>query len=109
MSKGADALIEEIRARHYSAAENAKGTRKDVRTNKAKRVDAEPSHNDDSVGNDVPRARRRKTRHDAGIGVGAVSGAENLFDVTIVGGIGLPGYPLESGEKLAIVKLTPRA
>lgn len=33
----------------------------------------------------------------------------NMFTVTVVGGVGLPGYPLKKGEKLAIVKLTPIA
>lgn len=33
----------------------------------------------------------------------------STFSITIVGGIGLPGYPLKEGEKLAVVKLTPIA
>lgn len=35
--------------------------------------------------------------------------ANQSFKIEIVGGIGLPGYPLKEGEKLAIVKLSPIA
>mgnify|MGYP003295802698 CR=1 FL=1 len=95
MSGGAKALIEEIRASHYSNEKKAK-LKGDGDPTTSPKVTAEPK---------TRRVRKPKKE----IGVRAVKGVENLFDVTIVGGIGLPGFPLKAGEKLAIVKLTPRS
>jgi hypothetical protein len=50
-----------------------------------------------------PRKRRARTvkRESEGLA------ASQMFNMTIVGSIGLAGFPLQPGEKLVIAKLTP--
>ena len=105
MSGGAKALIEEIRARHYSSTKKSKGKGLAAPLPERKStVLPEPKESADYV-KPKPNVRLgRKAK--PGVKV-PISGIENLFDVTIIGGIGLPGYPLNEGEKLAIVKLSP--
>ncbi len=53
------------------------------------------------------KKRRRKRSKPAVTSYTKPVPTNGLFTVEIVGGIGLPGYPLNEGEKLAIAKLVP--
>lgn len=53
------------------------------------------------------KKRRRKRSKPAVTSYTKPVPTNRLFTVEIVGGIGLPGYPLNEGEKLAIAKLVP--
>lgn len=111
MSGGAKALIEEIRAQHYSSTKKSKGKGLAAPLPERKSTALpEPKESADYVKPEPKVRRSRKSKSEVKPEVKVpVSGVENLFEVTIIGGIGLPGYPLKDGEKLAIVKLTPRA
>ena len=111
MSGGAKALIEEIRARHYSSTKKSKGKGLAAPLPEHKSTALPETKEAADYVNPEPKVRRgRKSEPEVKPEVKVpVLGAENLFEVTIVGGIGLPGYPLKDGEKLAVVKLTPRA
>ena len=108
MTEGAKALIKKIRDQHYSSTKKSRG--KEMSAPLPERKSTALPETKESV-NPEPKVRRgRKSEPEVRPEVKIpVLGAENLFEVTIVGGIGLPGYPLKDGEKLAVVKLTPRA
>jgi len=98
---GAKALIDEIRKQHYSNVNTPKKAEANVTEVKEKKPmeKAQPQ---------AHRRRGRKPKHvSTNVDVEGLFKANALFTVTIVGGLALPDYPLEEGEKLAIAKLTP--
>lgn len=111
MTEGAKALIKKIRDQHYSSAKKSRGKGVSAPLPEHKSMALPETKESADYVNPGPKVRRsRKSEPEVRPGVKVpVFGAENLFEVTIVGGIGLPGYPLKDGEKLAVVKLTPRA
>lgn len=91
---GVSALINEIRNAHYSNT-SQEDAPKPAKSQPAK-----------TPSKDQTEKRERKTRRRRSITDVEVSNP-SMYTVTIIGGLAIPGYPLNPGEKLAIAKLVP--
>lgn len=124
----AKTLINEIMEKHYT---NIGKKKSDVKANETEHAALYEHKDDEPQPVEVHEKRKRRTKAEMKStkeDSGEVTVCKNklrsrkhkceiiqteitpsTFSITIVGGIGLPGYPLNEGEKLAIVKLTPIA
>lgn len=126
--KGANKLIQEIKAQHYRntaglaivdeeieqmSADTSEVPKKRKRRTKAEMAMARQSQETEAPMQVKPvKSVEKQPRIKRAKPVSEYTDEHkdlNMFTVTVVGGIGLPGYPLNKGEKLAIVKLTPIA
>lgn len=67
---------------------------------------------EDTPSEEPPKTKGRKPRakkEAKGIPFAEELTGASMYTMSVVGGIGLPGYPLNKGEKLVIAKLTPIA
>ena len=119
----AKTLINEIMEKHYTNIGKKKSDEKanetehdamyepksvDSPEKRKRRTKAEMKYTKEDAGEvTVLKKKRRSIKQNCEIVPTEIT--PSTFSITIVGGIGLPGYPLNEGEKLAIVKLTPIA
>lgn len=95
MKSGAQALMDEIRRSHYSNMKPAEANSSSKTTAPVSK-DAEPNPAEKKT-----RRRRRRVENPP------VADDAKMFTISVIGGMNLPGYPLQNGEKLVVAKLTP--
>lgn len=107
MSKAAMALCDDIRNNgHQMTPETPDRGRSLYVATDYNNDECDTPSKDEVAPTTIKKRRRRRSKAAPATEVKSPS-KNGIFTVEIVGGIGLPGYPLNEGEKLVVAKLVP--